>query len=321
MRMSRRSYPVIALLAAPAVVASFGLSVAAAIGLTAIILAWRWQMTLSILTAAAPAGPDLRLESIALSHFVEKVRWCLDRLGVDYEEVQDVGVLGVFTLGRTVPRLCIRTGRVVSVIGDSPDILRYLWGRYSAQCGDRAAFLRPSAEALALESRLDRYGVDLQRWVYHLILPHRDVTLQAWGVGDPRLPAWQKQVVSAAYPLLRLLMRRAFRLSDAAHTKVVGNIERLLGELDHLLADGRRTLSGETGTGFVDITFAALSGLWLQPPGYAAGKAEFEQMPADSLPAAMAEDILRWRQAYPRVTEFVERLYRDERLPAVLQDR
>jgi glutathione S-transferase len=313
MRISRRSWPGIALVAAPASVALFGLNLPSAIILTGALLAWKWAITLSELMAE-PAGPRLRLESIAVSHFVEKVRWCLDRLGADYEEVPDVGVLGAFTVGRTVPRLCIRTGRVTSVIGDSPEILRYLWGRFAVEMGQAAEFLRPSAEALALETRLDRYGVDLQRWVYYHILPHREITLHAWGATDPRLPVWQKHAVSLGYPVLRMLMRRAFRLSDAAHATVVGNIESLLADMDACLADDRPSLLGGASTDFADITFAAFTGLWLQPPAYAAGRAEFEKMSPDELPAAMVEDIRRWQLAYPHVTGFVERLYRDERL-------
>lgn len=314
MRMSRRTWPLIALVAAPVSVALIGLNLPSAILLTCALLVWKWLITLSDLMTESD-GPRLRLETIALSHFVEKVRWCLDRLGVHYEEVPDVGVLGVFTLGRTVPRLCIRTGRVISVIGNSPDILRYLWGRFSVEIGQRAEFLRPSPEALALEARLDRYGVDLQRWVYYHILPQREITLRAWGVSDPRLPAWQKLTVSLSYPLLRVLMRRAFRLSDRSHTIVVDNIETLLGEMEACLADGRPSLVDKAQTGFVDITFAALTGLWLQPTGYAAGRADFERVPEDQWPVAMVEDIRRWREAYPHVTEFVERLYRNERSP------
>lgn len=51
----------------------------------------------------------------------------MDRLGVEYSERQMVGVLGVFFTGRSVPQLKIRTGLVRSTIGNSPEILRYLW--------------------------------------------------------------------------------------------------------------------------------------------------------------------------------------------------
>ncbi len=47
--------------------------------------------------------PDyLVLETIAFSHIVEKVRWCLDRMGTDYGEEQDVGILGAVAAQRPV---------------------------------------------------------------------------------------------------------------------------------------------------------------------------------------------------------------------------
>ena len=47
--------------------------------------------------------PDpLIFESLPISHYVDKVRWCLDRLGVPYEREDDVGILGIVTQGRFV---------------------------------------------------------------------------------------------------------------------------------------------------------------------------------------------------------------------------
>lgn len=111
----------------PLVVAWFGISVSGAIVLVLAALAWRWVISLSVFVAPVKV-PELELETIAASHFVEKVRWCMDRLGLDYTERQTVGALGAFFLGRTVPRLKIRTGSVRSTIGNSPEIL--------AICGD-----------------------------------------------------------------------------------------------------------------------------------------------------------------------------------------
>ena len=161
MRFSRKTIHTFFVLALPVVVALFGLSVWSALGLVLLGLAWRWSLTLAALLAPS-RGVPIQLESISASHFVEKVRWCLDRLGLPYEEIHNAGTLGVFCIGRTVPRLQVRTGFVTSCIGDSPAILRYLWGAYAGEYGGRAAFLAPDTEALALEARLDRYGVLLQ---------------------------------------------------------------------------------------------------------------------------------------------------------------
>jgi len=65
-----------------------------------------------------------------------------------------------------VPVLHFRTGVVRSSIGNSPEILRYLWGRYGAELGDKTAFLEPDSERLEFEKKIDRIGADLQVWVY-----------------------------------------------------------------------------------------------------------------------------------------------------------
>ena len=44
---------------------------------------------------------QLILESISISHYVEKVRWCLDFLDLPYTEEENVGILGILTLGRS----------------------------------------------------------------------------------------------------------------------------------------------------------------------------------------------------------------------------
>lgn len=300
------------LLVLPIIVAWFGVSATGAVALVIFALTWRWLITLSGLLAPEKC-PDLELETILASHFVEKVRWCMDRLGIEYKERQWVGVLGVFSKGRTVPLLKIRTGLVRSSIGNSPEILRYLWGAYSASLGEKAGFLKPTPERLALEQRLDRYGVDLQVWVYYHILGDRKLTQHAWGCDSPCIPTWQRYTVIAAYPVLRFLMRKAFRITDAHYARSVGHIESVLSEIDTLLDDGRTSIMGDESISYVDITFAALSGLWLQPPAYAGGMADDVRVDLRQAPLPMREDIERWTDSYPNATAFVHRLYCQER--------
>ena len=189
MRASRRLIHAAFLFVLPIIVAVFGLSTVAAILLVLLALLWRWALSVSALVVAQK-GPDIILDTICLSHFAEKARWCLDRLGVDYVEQASAGVVGVVFTGRTVPRLRFRSGIAQSSIGNSPQILRYLWGAYGVALGERAAFLEPSAARLELEQRIDRYGVDLQVWVYYHILLDRDLSLRAWGADSPLVPWW-----------------------------------------------------------------------------------------------------------------------------------
>ena len=300
------------LLLLPILVAWLGIGVTGAVGLVLLALAWRWAISLS--TFVAPARvPNLELETISASHFVEKVRWCLDRLGVDYTEKPAGGALGAFFLGRTVPVLRFRTGAVRSSIGNSPEILRYLWGRYATERGEQAEFLRPTGERLEFETRVDRCGVDLQVWVYFHILDDRDLTLHAWGANNPAIPAWQRQLLKLLFPLLRFLIRRAFRVSPSRHARAVEHIDALLADVEARLADGRQSILGDDGDNYTDLTFAAIMGLWAMPPGYGGGKADTVRIEIERCPSAMQQEVASWRTRYPHSTAFIERLY-EERL-------
>jgi hypothetical protein len=235
----------------------------------------------------------------------------MDRLGLEYEEVAWAGTLGAFYLGRTVPRLHFRTGAVRSQIGNSPEILRYLWGAYSATHGKAAAFLEPTPERLAFERRIDRSGVSLQVWVYYHLLDDRELCQHAWGVNSPAVPAWQRNLVRALYPVQAFLIRKAFRVNDSHYRKSCEHIESLLAELDAQLADGRRSLLGGDSINYTDLAFAAIQAAWLQPAAY--GRGAGIRIERERMPAAMRADIERWIEDYPRVTTFIEELYARER--------
>jgi glutathione S-transferase len=304
----------IVIFVAPIVVAWFDLSVPAAIGLVVLLLLLRWLVTLSGIVAPERT-PELELATISASHFVEKLRWCLDLLGVDYVEQVSGATLGVFFRGRSVPQLKIRTGIVRSVIGDSPDILRYLYGRYLHDDPQGLAFLEPTGERVDFERKLDSYARSLQVWVYYHILPARDLTLHAWGLNNPATPAWQRIALRALFPLQALLIRYAFRIDDNGYQRAVARIEKTLAAAEEELADGRESLLGGNDFNFTDITFAAYTGLWLRPVAYGGGRADAVRIERHSMPEAMRSDIERWEETYPRATAWVERLY-ESRPPA-----
>ena len=297
---------------APIVTAWMGLSIVGALLLVLLLLLWRWLIVMSGF-AAPEKTPQLVLETISVSHFVEKVRWSMDRLGLEYTEVPSGGTLGAFYRGRTVPRLLARTGAVRSSIGNSAEILRYLWGRYAYQDPDAAAFLEPTAERVALEQRLDRHGVNLQVWVYHRILDHKAITLRAWGAENPDVPLWQRQLLHLLYPLQVMMIRRAFRITDENFRRCVGYIEELLADLNAQLMDGRKSLLGGDTPNYTDFAFAAMVGVWLMPAEYGGGRAENVRFDRDRMPAPMRSDVESWEAAYPRAVEYVRTLYRDER--------
>ena len=296
----------------PLVVAWFGMSVGAAIGLVLLMLVWRWLISLSTFVVPEKV-PPLVLDSISGSHFVEKVRWNLDRAGIIYVENASAGTLGAFFLGRTVPRLKIRTGAVRSQIGNSPEILRYVWGAYSGVKEGEVEHLRPTPERLALEKRFDRYGVTLQVWIYGHILEDREVTLHMWGANSPAIAVWQRTLLRGLFPLLAFLIRRSFRITPENCAKASEHIEALLKEMEATLADDRASILGGTDINFTDLAFASMTGLWLQPDWYGGGKANEVLLERDKLPDELQADIERWSATNPRVVAWVERLYNEER--------
>lgn len=300
------------LLLAPVVVAGFGLSISAAVMLVLILLLWRWLIVMSGFVIPEKT-PELLLETISASHFVEKVRWSMDRLGVGYTEKPVAGTLGAFYRGRTVPQLKVRTGAVRSVIGNSAEILRYLWGRYGYTDGQAAAFLEPTDERIALEQKIDRHGENLQVWIYYRILGDRELALHAWGVDNPEIPFWQRQLLRLIYPLQALLIRRAFSISDEKFARAVAHIEDFLADINNRLADDSVSILGGADRNYTDFAFAAMTGVWLMPAGYGGGKAETVRVERDRVPEPMRMDIDSWEAAYPRVASFVKELYRAER--------
>lgn len=297
---------------APVAVAWYELSVAAAIGTVLLLLLGRWFVALSGIVAPEKT-PEFVLSTISISHFVEKVRWCMDRAGIEYAEKVTGGTLGAYFAGRTVPLLKVRTGRALSVIGNSPDILRYLYGRLVAEKPEQAEFLRPTPERAELEKRLDRYAVNLQVWVYYHLLQDRALTLHAWGANNPATPRWQRPLLRLLFPLLARLIRFSFSVNDANYEKAVRRIDELLADINGELADGRQSIVDGNDLNYTDFAFAAFTGVWLMPAGYGGGKAEAVHIERGTTPAGMQRDIESWITAYPAVVDFVEELYSNHR--------
>ncbi len=293
----------------PLIVAAFGLSFLTALLLVLAALGWQWALAFRRLRFAS--GPDIVLEGIGISHYVEKVRWCMDRLGLDYVERICAGTIGAFYWGRTVPLLDIRTGAVRSRIGNSAEILRYLWGVYGYDAGENARFLEPTAARVELEGRLDRYGRHLQVWIYSHLLDHRDIMLEAWGANDPRVPVLQRYIVRLLYPVQTRLIARGFGTTPAHYEKVKGRIIDLLREIDAAVSDTPASILGDDAPNYTDFAFAALSSAWVMPDNFA-GR-DRPVLDVGRLPGRMQDDIERFRDSAPNAHAFILRLYQDER--------
>ena len=304
----------LALYALPVAVAAAGWGVPAAIGtaVAAFLLGVAARLLVSLRALRQPERP-LRLHTITFSHYAEKARWCLDRLGVPYEEVPNVGVLGVLLTGRTVPWLEVPPG--LTRISDSPRILRYLWGEYAGRLpGARTWFLEPTPAALELEAKLDRrLGNDVRVWLYNHLLRDTGLSFRSWGIEEPAIPRWQRALLMAFRPVLAFAVRRMLGVTPARASRAWERTRETFDDVDQLLADGRRYLTGETLT-FADITFASLGALAVLPPEYPGNRLGGRRMALADIrdPAWRAEvEELRARPS----GQFILRLYREERIP------
>jgi len=253
----------------------------------------------------------LRLHTITFSHYSEKARWCLDRLGVPYDEIPNIGVLGVLLMGRTVPWLEVPPG--LTRISDSSRILRYLWGEFAGRLpGDRTWFLEPTPAALELEARLDRrLGNDVRVWLYENLLREHDLSFRSWGIDEPAIPRWQRALLRMLRPVLAFAVRRMLDVTPARAARALARTQEIFDEIDVLLADGRRYLTGATLT-FGDITFASLGALAVLPPEYPGYRLGGRRMSVDSIRnQAWRDEVERFR-ARP-AGQFILRLYREER--------
>jgi len=131
--------------------------------------------------------PHVRLISIPMSHYCEKARWGLERLGIEYVEERHLQVFHYprtywFSGGPNVPVLIDR-GEVVQ---DSTAILQYL-DRYADD--DQRLYPRDNARVARVNELEDLFdevvGVESRRWVYHHFSGRPIQALRTAGQGTP----------------------------------------------------------------------------------------------------------------------------------------
>ena len=105
------------------------------------------------------------MNTLPISHYVDKVRWCLDKANIAYDEEKDIGIFWILTTGRMVPTLRI-PGKNIS-ISNSSDILTYLYGLVKRVDEEKAKFLEPSQSYFELEQKIDLMGRQVRTWIYY----------------------------------------------------------------------------------------------------------------------------------------------------------
>jgi glutathione S-transferase len=254
------------------------------------------------------SAKPLRLITLPISHYCEKVRWALDRQGIAYREEAHAPIFhGLYTLpltggkSRTVPILVDENVTPRRVLTDSTDCLRYLAEHFGA------SWLYAPPEAAALEDEMDRkLGPSTRRFAYFHLLP------------DPRTvevltehtPSWEAALTRPLFPLIRLAMRRGMRIDAEGAARSQQTLRELLHSYSERLGDGRKYLCGDS-LSVADLSLATLATPVLFPTGYA----KITIPPLSELPRALREEVELQRQT--RAGQLVLRLYAEERAKTI----
>lgn len=213
---------------------------------------------------SAPAA--FRLITIPMSHYCEKARWGLERLGIDYVEERH---LQVFHYPRTLwvsrgPNVPVLIDRGAA-IADSTAILKHLDGYADAE---RKLYPQDSelrARVEALEARFDDVlGVESRRWVYHDFQFHPVAALKIAGQG---VPTHERVLAPVIFPLLILLVRLLVNPKSRLVAQGLDRIREIVRETDALLAKGERYLLGAQFTA-ADLALACMISPLVLPRNY-----------------------------------------------------
>lgn len=208
----------------------------------------------------------LRLVTIPISHYCEKARWALERVGMPYREERHVqGIHQVVARraggGTTVPVLVTPDG----VIGDSADIIAWVDERTPPE--HRLFPAEPAArdEVERVCRRFDEgLGPRGRRLMYVHMLAQRKLALRFNNEG---VPGWEDRAIRYGWPLARGFVKRVLGIRPGIEVEDEAAVWREFDFVADLLADGRPCLCGER-FGAADLTFAALSAPILVPPVY-----------------------------------------------------
>jgi len=248
-----------------------------------------------------PSAPAI-LITIPLSHFCEKARWALDRVGLPYREQPHAPLLSRLlafrTVRGTVPVLVHEGRRFI----DSTDILVHA----DAECGGGLLYPRDTAlrsEIDALEECFDtELGPHTRRWAYSQLLPHSRLLRSLWSRGVPPVEA---SVVPVIASVARFLVGKAYKITPESAQRSLERVRGIFRNVDERLSDGRQYLTGSRFTA-ADLTFAALAAPVLLPV-----ECRAVQPALGELPTGMREEVIRLRDT--TAGRFALRMFAQER--------
>jgi glutathione S-transferase len=196
----------------------------------------------------------LKLYTFTLSHYSEKIRWMLELEKIPFEEIPWTPFFHVLSAKRrgkatTVPVL--ESG--AESIQDSTRILLWL-EKERAPLSLVPRDPREREAALAAEARFDDVGFHVLRYIYSDALAQDANVIRYWTLDATPV---QKRIIERAYPAMRWIFRRRFRVNEATKAKSRALIDGALTWLEGQVTAERPYLVGDRLT-VADVTAASL---------------------------------------------------------------
>lgn len=203
--------------------------------------------------------PQHQLIAIAISHYCEKVRWRLDRLGIKYTEENHAPPFHRAHTsphgGTTVPVLITKDRAFTS----STAILHYL-DTISPQ---KPLYPQPYRQEIEqIEALCDRHlGLATRSWSYYYALQRPKLVLRAWCQG---VSLEEKQQCKAKLAQTIEVLRQNYDATEAGKEAALQVVWEVFEVINQKLRLGAKYLIGNSMTA-ADITFAALASPILRP--------------------------------------------------------
>lgn len=198
----------------------------------------------------------VKLVTIGFSHYCEKARWGLDRVGVEYTEEAHAPIghfLAILRAGgkKTVPILLTNDG----VFDDSTDILKYL-----DPFGPAEAHLYPEheeerREVEELETLFDeKLGGEVRRWVYSWIID--DVPLLR-SIFEGSMTKGERALRKILVPAARAGIKKGMKITPRLRESRLEKIHEVYDRVEGRLTSGGYLVGDRFSA--ADLALAALS--------------------------------------------------------------
>jgi glutathione S-transferase len=253
------------------------------------------------MTQLIPMSP-VRLITIPVSHYCEKIRWALIRSQIPFVEDRHMPPFHQFSTkrvgGTSVPVLVTDS----QVLTDSADILRYI-----DEISPVELKLYPidSQQRQQVEDLVKTFDLMLatavRQWAYFHIIHDRSIMQPLFCQGTP----WYERLLfPIVFRQIPAKVQQGYNINPASAAIAHQTITDILETVSKLLEDGRNYLVGDRFSA-ADLALATLAAPIINPIGYSIKLPELSD-----LPTPMATGIAEFRST--PAGKFIIRLYQEQ---------